>query len=254
MAASNFVMPAIFLNLTTALELKVAVNVSFAVFTEHQSHSVLDVGTPETIRKKRERRQEKFARDFIRSQLGAAISGTENWVGKQILGRGGMGSVGVWARIDAHNVIQEMIAVKDVPLKESSAWSGESPENEWNQPHIWYDKATRVPLETKLHEVVHQEHCRNITSLLGWRRYIERGAFRLYLEFCPHGDLAEVMYSYDQSLNFIPESFLWYLFLSLARACVAMEHVGARWQEPQNPRWTNDTDIVHLDLKPSNGE
>ncbi|KAL9086887.1 MAG: hypothetical protein Q9165_006893 [Trypethelium subeluteriae] len=211
-----------------------------------------NIGNSNTISKKQERRREKFARDFIKSQLGAAINGTENWVGKQVLGRGGFGTVGAWARTDEHNVIQEIIAVKDVPLKESSAWTGNSPENEWNQPFIWYDKATRTPLETKLHEVVHHQHCRNITDLLGWRRYIERGAFRLYLEFCPHGDLAEVLYSYYESPFFIPESFLWHLFLSLARACVTMDHVGARWQEPQNPRWTDDTDIVHLDLKPSN--
>ena len=142
-----------------------------------------------------------------------------------------------------------MIAVKDVALKLSATWRDDSAEYEWNNPYLWYDRQFGVPLETKLHDVLQGRNCQNIVDFLGCRVYPERGAWRLYLEFCPSSDLSRLLNKYHAAKRPLPEPFLWYVFLALARACVAMEHVGEEWRG-----LPNETDIVHLDLKASNGE
>lgn len=130
---------------------------------------------------------------------------------------------------------------------------GNLPEHQWNTEHLWYDRRQRIPMETKLHEVLHKRNCDYIVDFLGSRVYPERGAFRSYQEFCPNGNLFNIMRTYASNQDLIPEPFIWYTFLALAEACLSMRHIGSHWHDSTNDNLNSETDIIHLDLKPENG-
>lgn len=87
----------------------------------------------------------------------------------------------------------------------------------------------------------------------------------LYLEYCPHGDLADLLrneyYAKNQvrtknkalnlsaSCKFLPEPFLWHVFLSLTLAGLLME--GEQLMGPTLPPDEQHL-IIHRDLKLSN--
>lgn len=60
------------------------------------------------IERRDKRYQERLARKFIGSDLGYAVNDHHDWVGKEILGRSGFGAIGIWARVNADNIIEEV--------------------------------------------------------------------------------------------------------------------------------------------------
>ena len=152
-------------------------------------------------------------------------------------------------------MMAQMIVAKELALKESAKYNEDDPENQWNLTHLWYDRRQRIPMETKIHEVLHKRNSKYIVEYLGSCVYRERGAFRSYQEFCPGGDLGQVLKKYMVKQQLIPEPFLWYLFVALAEACHIMERITPQeWDDPDNGNLSTETDILHLDLKPGNGE
>ena len=106
-----------------------------------------------------------------------------------------------------------------------------------------------------------------VVELRGYRRYVVHMVHRIYMEYCPYGDLRTLCKQYrkfrlatpDQNKRsqypfimlrshrqYLPEPFLWEVFYYLTEACAAMEH-----GPPDHP-W--DYDIVHRDIKPANGK
>jgi len=70
--------------------------------------------------------------------------------------------------------------------------------------------------------------------------------YRLYLPYCPYGDLAHLIERYKKEKLLLPEPFIWRVLLTLAETGLIMEKGGIddvpeEWQQ-----------IVHRDLKPIN--
>jgi serine/threonine protein kinase len=61
---------------------------------------------------------------------------------------------------------------------------------------------------------------------MGSRLFPEKGYFRLFMEYCPGGDLWKLLESYrDRSLIF-REPYIWKIFQDLARAVHAMDDLS----------------------------
>ncbi|KAI4187265.1 MAG: hypothetical protein LQ348_004121, partial [Seirophora lacunosa] len=69
---------------------------------------------------------------------------------------------------------------------------------------------------------------------------------KFYTEYCPLGDLQDVLDSYFKRDAKVPEPFLWHTFLQLARALHHL-HTAAR-----DPRSGAPITILHRDIKPAN--
>ena len=103
--------------------------------------------------------------------------------------------------------------------------------------------------------------CQAVPNLIGYKRYVRVRKHRIYMEFCPHGDLEFLNIKYkrfwsvyhnlqafgdlpDNYRTFFPEPFLWYTFNNLIKVAGAME------RGPHDSPWGYQ--IVHRDLKPCN--
>ncbi|KAI9709730.1 MAG: hypothetical protein M1820_003132 [Bogoriella megaspora] len=212
-----------------------------------------------------EKRRNAFKRKLIRSRIPAGFG--NNWHGHSVIGAGGYGFVGLWIEVNGQDVIQNTMAVKDTPIKEQSAMydEGHSPEHLWNQPQLWYDKPQRIPLETKIQEQVGQIQPRNIVQIRASEVYEQRGAYRIYMEYCARASLAQLVDEHvrqrrqhlpNTNSPGFPEAFLFHLFRGLARACVAMREVNLTWDDPNHPPFNANpsprVDVVHCDLKDEN--
>lgn len=90
-----------------------------------------------------------------------------------------------------------------------------------------------------------------------------RGVAELFVEYCDRGNLQDLLNKYieyneeyeeyDHPYEYIPESFVWHVFRSLASA-MAYLHFGVSHDDLDNPP-TRNRDwpyIVHRDIKPEN--
>lgn len=65
---------------------------------------------------------------------------------------------------------------------------------------------------------------KNTIQIWGHRTFFEREKIRLYMEYCPGGDLKRLLEPYQQRSLVFPEAYLWKLFQDLARAVHAMDN------------------------------
>ncbi|KPI36874.1 uncharacterized protein AB675_11748 [Cyphellophora attinorum] len=95
----------------------------------------------------------------------------------------------------------------------------------------------------------------NILHLRQYKFNTELKRNRFYLTFAPHGTIDDLFWKYRLMQRSVPESFLWYLVHSLARACRTMNgpldgpsliHEGL--QEPRN----GGEYMIHTDIKSMN--
>ena len=87
----------------------------------------------------------------------------------------------------------------------------------------------------------------NIIQLHAFEPYDQEGA-RYYLEYCPGGDLHQLVNQYKKHRAFLPEPFIWHVYKQLLCALDFL-HRGF------DPRRRSDRDrkgICHRDIKPSN--
>ena len=104
--------------------------------------------------------------------------------------------------------------------------------------------------------------CASVVQYIAYRRYIHDQVHRIYMEYCPHGDLKR-LYKRCRKFRFVrvrdeivfevltlnrlymPEPFLWDVFHQLVETAVAMRYgpVGGGWDHYE---------IVHRDIKPAN--
>ncbi|KAI5274533.1 hypothetical protein E4T47_02455 [Aureobasidium subglaciale] len=177
----------------------------------------------------------------------AVTAGT--WIGippaNDVLATGGEGVVHVWCQIDAAtNLIIDRVVVKLVV----SGWA------RFDLARTWHGGVGQEPMECHQSNLVWANMApadrKYILSCLGWggvdpqtRRY------KLYYEYCDHGNLNNLMKIQKPKRKKVgkskkgrkqfPEPFLWYMFESLAKACVAMEA-------------TYTQGLMHGDLHPGN--
>lgn len=121
----------------------------------------------------------------------------------------------------------------------------------------------RMPQEVKIMKDLNQFGCPAIVGFKGYKRYPRDSVHRIYMEYCPYGDLHRLIGRYRRfrllplrcgqvdrrltlSRQYFPETFLWDQFYYLVQACEAMS-IGSA-VPPSN------FEIVHRDMKPGNGE
>jgi serine/threonine protein kinase len=67
---------------------------------------------------------------------------------------------------------------------------------------------------------------KNTVKIMGSRLFPDKGYFRLFMEYCPGGDLEKLFGSYrDRSLMY-PEPYIWKIFQDLALAVHAMDNLS----------------------------
>ncbi|CAK4034366.1 Ca2+ calmodulin-dependent kinase [Lecanosticta acicola] len=180
------------------------------------------------------------------------------WNFKGALGSGMCGSASLWAREDHHARIVERIVVKDSQLLQNM---------DWNSSANWYgDIHMRIPYEwitnrwlKACEESINVVECKKAYSI-----YDELHMYRVYLEYCPHGTLEDLIARHDRLRrpeirafdgqripHRIPVRALWAIFEALVSAVCLMRH--GRLPDQDERRTTPDhRTILHLDIKPEN--
>lgn len=121
-----------------------------------------------------------------------------------------------------------------------------------------------MPMEVKMMRKMEETKCLSVVGYIAYKRFLHDKVHRIYMEYCPHGDLKRLYKRYRKfrcvcpcvgtnfealkvSRLYMPEPFLWSVFHHLVEAAVAMR-CG-----PADGGW-GDHEIVHRDIKPGNSQ
>ncbi|KAI4181430.1 MAG: hypothetical protein L6R41_006625, partial [Letrouitia leprolyta] len=107
---------------------------------------------------------------------------------------------------------------------------------------IWHKNVKRKPLEAHILQDLLPAHPR-IIRLYDYT--YSPLVTRLYFEYCPLGDLQDLIDAYFTRDVIVPEGFIWHVFAQLAGA-VHHLHTAARDEKGQQVQ------ILHRDIKPNN--
>ncbi|KAK6007133.1 hypothetical protein QM012_006141 [Aureobasidium pullulans] len=176
---------------------------------------------------------------LIRSKPGFA-NDEEQWVGQKQLGTGGQGCAGLFVRRDpATQRITERMVVKEVwhGLKSISG-------DDSNDDYEFLGPKGDIPREQYMSMIMPKDS-KNTIQIWGHRLFPERNCLRLYMEYCPGGDLKRLLEPYQERSLAFPEPYLWKLFQDLARAVHAMDN-------PSGHGLKGDESVAHIDFKPGN--
>ena len=102
------------------------------------------------------------------------------------------------------------------------------------------------PIEAAMLQDILPDRHPNIINLHAFEPYDLEGA-RYYLEYCPGGDLHQLVNQYKRHRAFLPEPFIWHVYKQLLSA-LAFLHRGFDPRRPDRDR----KGICHRDIKPSN--
>ncbi|KAL8977578.1 MAG: hypothetical protein Q9205_006646, partial [Flavoplaca limonia] len=160
---------------------------------------------------------------FLRSYHGYEAG----WVGKEVLGIGSEGRVGLWEKYDSDGKVTDEVCIKQ-------------------KKNLNNDPKLRKPMDVKILEDLRDRANNGSTRLRAYRRYPEIIAHRLYMDFCRHGDLYWLIQRYRHKKQYLPEEFIWDVFHHLVNAVKAMD------AGPSNPKYPELTTFVHRDIKPDN--
>jgi hypothetical protein len=141
---------------------------------------------------------------------------------------GGQGFAALFVRRDpsTQNIMERMV------VKE--AW----PVEDWNDEYKFFGPNKEYPREHYM-SMIMPNGSNNTINVMGSRLFPDKDCFRLYMEYCPGGDLKTLFRSYrDRSLSF-PEPYLWKVFQDLARAVHAMDN-------PSGHGFEGDEAIAHM--------
>lgn len=167
----------------------------------------------------------------------------EEWTNGIYYAGGGCGQAFVFFKLDQWGVIVDRIIVKTCHV---DAY-------EWAHASSWVGNV-KDPMRRKHVEVKAME---NILGMPGSDRCVRlRGSdmradntmYRIYMDFCPHGDPNDLVRAYNDGLSHLPEPVLWHFFLSLAEAALCISY-GAIEKDRLEPDFKT---IIHRDIKPGN--
>ena len=119
-----------------------------------------------------------------------------------------------------------------------------------------------MPIEVTMMKKMEETDCPSVVKYIDYRRFLHDQVHRIYMEYCPYGDLRRLYKRYRKfrfvcpciavevevltmSRLYMPEPFLWHVFHHLAEAAAAMRY-GA-----SEGGWSGH-EIVHRDIKPGN--
>ncbi|KAL8950394.1 MAG: hypothetical protein Q9222_003574 [Ikaeria aurantiellina] len=179
---------------------------------------------------------------FIRSPIGPEKDWGSGWRGVKPLGKGGFGVAGLWEKLDQDGKVIDRVVVKQIGAKHPDPWNPALPNEVFNMLVL-----RRVPPPT------------NCVGFRKYARYNRRELHRIYMEYCPYGDLRKLINQYRRKKYgstgngaFMPEPFIWHVFFQLTRACQALAAV--RFEQEIKGEVIELDQMVHFDIKPENGE
>ncbi|KAK4543973.1 hypothetical protein LTR36_004747 [Oleoguttula mirabilis] len=181
-----------------------------------------------------------------------------NWIAAKSLG-GGLSQACLWVDVDpATGDIRQRIVRKDTPVSRG----------EWADATKWYKldmrrrktstkMRPRVPMEYHIQRALQdQPGAHYVAMALKCEVDVERLLYRLYLPYCPYGDLESLIDRYDRENMYLPEPLLWRIFGCLAETGMIMERgaliAGDDEDDDDATAVKGWMEIVHRDLKPAN--
>jgi serine/threonine protein kinase len=180
-------------------------------------------------------------KDFMDYLCSEPLVDADLWRPVRPLGHGGFGHVGLWHHKDQAGAVRDEMVIKEWP---------------------WDGGALDVPGQRGLaKEAVYQyqlneRNCQNVPTLRHFKYVHEpqnsgSDRYRTYSEFCPYGDLERLAMRYRAWGQYLPETFLWHVFYSMAN--VAREMSRPPWVNYSNMKnFPDDWSMIHFDIKPEN--
>ncbi|KAL9026630.1 MAG: hypothetical protein Q9196_004733 [Gyalolechia fulgens] len=166
---------------------------------------------------------------FIRSP--ASHIDAEAWYGIKPLGKGSFGMAGLWQKKNIDGEVIDQQVVKQIGKQHGTPWEAEK------------------PIEVQCMQMLNDNSTagESVVEFRDYRRYPRREVHRIYMEYCPYGDLGKLIKEYRARKQFIPEKFIWEAFYYLARACKGLDDLIL-----EHERTPQATVAVHRDIKPCN--
>ena len=193
---------------------------------------------PEAERKAKRRKLKEDIEHGPLDYVPPTWSSQAKWVFVGSIG-GGIGLASLWAQIDESGVVKDRIVRKDTEFRPENLlrWvpSPRNPKQMIPMEHNCQTKLQHQP-QGALH-VVWDRKCEVDTTA---------GSYRLYTNYCPFGDVHNLIEKNNSGLCKIPEAFMWMMFSVLTDCGLIMERGGV---EAVHAGWKQ---IVHRDLKPMN--
>jgi serine/threonine protein kinase len=165
----------------------------------------------------------------------------KGWKGKKILGSGAYGTAALWEYEGSEGAAP---AIKQIVVKQTKVDKSDN-RADWE-------------IEGRLMETLASVRSRHILRMYGPARKDSsygRDMRRLFLEYCPGGDMEKLLEA-DGRKQIIPtrpflEVDIWTMFYCMALG-VAVMHRGT--EDPNAEAWVRTTEIVHYDINPRNGK
>ncbi|KAL6711566.1 hypothetical protein ACN47E_004500 [Coniothyrium glycines] len=183
------------------------------------------------------------------TQMTSPTHREESWHAVRELGQGSHGRAMLWVQVDENQTITRRLAIKDTEPMASRA--------RWANPLEWRDN---LPQELAIEQRLDAQKSGNINKFHGYRLNMKEMRYRMYHDVCDYGDLQSALHYYTimhksfpwtaggAPKDFIPESFLWYVFRCLVDALLVMKK-GNMDESGEYQPWK---EIVHMDLCPAN--
>ncbi|KAM3424752.1 hypothetical protein BST61_g6736 [Cercospora zeina] len=164
------------------------------------------------------------------------------WFFKEPIGEGAAGQATLWTKLSPDGSVIARVVLKEVFLNTESKWS----ETEhWNGPI-----SNREPLEYAIaHHLNALADSENILLHIDYGLHEARAMYRLYLEYCEHGDLQKVIKAHMTAEKRPSTRAVWAVFEALAAAAVLMDR-GEFSSETPNGDYSKG--VFHHDIKPPN--
>ncbi|KAK4555830.1 hypothetical protein LTR86_007050 [Recurvomyces mirabilis] len=170
-----------------------------------------------------------------------------NWLPAASLG-GGMAQVALFVDVDHTGYITNRIVRKDTHIDRG----------DWADITRWYGNMNttnlneRWPMEYYCQRLMAQISSTHVVMPLKCEVDAQRSVFRIYLPYCPYGDLSKLIEHYQMMSMQIPEAFIWRVFQVL---CESGEIMEKGWLPPSGidqAAYQGWRQIVHRDLKTNN--
>lgn len=176
------------------------------------------------------------------------------WLPVRMLGEGGFGRVGLWEKRDATDGKIDELVCKETDLRlEANPYYPEEVDEEVGRPRLLREAVIQRDINKQYPGVT--PHLRRY-KFLAERRGLVEGRYRFYMEFCPHGTLERLRRLYRCWDTYLPEVFVWHVFLRLATAGEALRAAPpddtVLFPEKITMDKTRNAFCIHLDMKPVN--
>jgi serine/threonine protein kinase len=169
---------------------------------------------------------------------------------------GGYGQVALFQKRDDKNEVVDEVVCKEMEF---------IADDRRDDYEVDYKTNRRLLIEAAIQRDINSTHP-DAAPFLRKYKVIPNGLegnYRLYLEYCPHGDLHRLIKMYRCWDTFLPEVFVWHAFLDLAKSCEALRDCPPEDSKMLDFRRSRKAagDLagvretlfaLHMDMKPAN--